>query len=163
MGRLLITFLLVHRGILHRPLLYLSLYLRRNRAEYYDRLMAVRHDGDWEGWLRFFLRGVAETAEEATATARAIVRLREEHRELLQAQGLGTNELRLLDLLLKRPLVNIRLVMETLGVTDVTASRLVERLAALELLEELTGRRRNRIFRYTPYWRLFEASAADGK
>ena len=72
-GRLLITFLLVHRGVLHRPLLYLSHYLKRHRSEYYDRLMAVGEAGDWEGWIKFFLRGVAETAEEATETARAIV------------------------------------------------------------------------------------------
>ena len=65
-GRLLITFLLVHRGVLHRPLLYLSHYLKRHRTEYYDRLMAVRERGDWEGWLTFFLRGVGDTAEEAT-------------------------------------------------------------------------------------------------
>lgn len=74
----LITFLLMHRGVLHRPLLYLSLYLKRHRAEYYDRLMAIRENGDWEGWLRFFVRGVAETAEEATLQARSIVQLREE-------------------------------------------------------------------------------------
>jgi Fic family protein len=76
-GRLLITFLLVFRGVLHRPLLYLSVYLKRNRAECYDRLMAIRNSGDWESWLRFFLTGVAQTAEEATATARAILELRE--------------------------------------------------------------------------------------
>ncbi|TAK67226.1 MAG: Fic family protein, partial [Dehalococcoidia bacterium] len=76
-GRLLITFQLCHENVLQRPLLYLSNFLKRNRVEYYDRLMAVRTAGDWEGWLRFFLRGVAETAEEATLTARSIVSLRE--------------------------------------------------------------------------------------
>lgn len=86
-GRLLIIFQLVHEGILHRPLLYLSYYIKRHKAEYYDRLMAVRQDGNWEGWLRFFLRGVAETAEEATATTEAIVHLQEEHRVLLQDEG----------------------------------------------------------------------------
>ena len=109
-GRLLITFLLVHEGVLHRPLLYLSHYLKRHRAEYYDRLMAVREAGDWEGWLRFFLRGLAETAAEATITARAIVQLQGEHRLLIQEQGLGVNGLRLLDLLFQRPLANIKLV-----------------------------------------------------
>ncbi len=69
--------MLVCRGVLHRPLLYLSHYLKRHRAEYYDRLTAVRLDGDWEGWLRFFLQGVAETADEATDTAGTIVVLRE--------------------------------------------------------------------------------------
>src|SRR5262249_60112704 len=70
-GRLLITFLLVYREVLHRPLLYLSVYLERHRVEYYDRLTAIRHSGDWESWSRFFLTGVALTAEEAAATARA--------------------------------------------------------------------------------------------
>jgi Fic family protein len=155
-GRLLITFLLVHRGVLHRPLLYLSTYLKRHRAEYYDRLMAIRNDGNWEGWLRFYLRGVAETAIEATETARAIVRLREDHRALTQAHKLGDNGLRLLELLYQRPFVNVKLVGEHLGTTDVTASRLVERLGWLGLVEEITGRQRNRVFRYTPYLRLYQ-------
>ncbi|MBA2277951.1 MAG: Fic family protein [Chloroflexia bacterium] len=155
-GRLLITFLLVHQGILHRPLLYLSTYLKYHHAEYYDRLMAVRNEGNWEGWLRFFLRGVAETAEEATETARAIVRLREEHRSLLQEFGLGSNELRLLDVLFQRPLVNIKLVSSLLDVAHATASRLLDRLAGLGFVDEITGRQRDRVYRYTPYWRLFQ-------
>jgi Fic family protein len=83
-GRLLITFLLVHGGVLHKPLLYLSLFLKRHRSECYDRLMAVRHQGDWEGWLQFFVRGVAETAEEATDKARRIVTKREEQRKVIE-------------------------------------------------------------------------------
>lgn len=119
--------------------------------------MAVRQDGNWEGWLHFFLRGVAETAEEATATAEAIVRLQEKHRALLQSEGLGLNGLRFLDLLFQRPLVNVNLVQERLGFSSfTTANKLVEQLEALGLLEEVTGGRRNRIFRYTPYWRLLE-------
>ena len=155
-GRLLIAFQLVHAGLLHRPLLYISHYLKRHRAEYYDRLGAVRQDGGWEGWLRFFLRGVAETAEEATATAEAIVRLREEHRALLQEEGLGLNGLRLLDLLFRRPLVNISLIGDELGVAFNTANKLAEQLKALGLVEETTGERRNRVFRYGPYWLLLE-------
>lgn len=155
-GRLLITFLLVHQGVLHRPLLYLSYYLKRHRAEYYDRLMAVRETGDWEAWLRFFLRGVAETAEEATATAQAIIRLRETHREIVQQHNLGMNGLRLLDLLFQRPLVNVTLIREQLGVVYVTANRLVEQFVKIGLLGEITGGQRFRIFRYTPYWKLFE-------
>ncbi len=160
-GRLLIAFLLVHRGTLVRPLLYLSAYLRRHRAEYYDRLMAVRDDGNWEGWLRFFLRGVAETAEEATFNARAIVRMREEHRARIQGHGHGANEHRLLDLLFQRPLVNIALVATHLDVTGVTASRIVEHLTAIGLLDEISGRQRNRVYRYTPYWRVFQNDVVD--
>ena len=159
-GRLLITFQLVQAGVLHRPLLYLSYYIKRHKAEYYDRLTAIRGDGNWEGWLRFFLRGVAETAEEATTTAEAIVGLREEYREFLQNEGLGLNGLRLLDLLFRRPLVNVNLVKDRLDVAFRTANDLVDRLVALELLEEITGGQRNRVFRYTPYWRLLREPEA---
>jgi Fic family protein len=163
-GRLLITFLLVHRGILRRPLLYLSTYLKHHRADYYDRLMAIRNDGSWEGWMRFFLLGIAETAEEAATTAHAIVQLREDHRTLIHERGgQGPNELRLLDLLFVRPLVNAALVESKLEVSDVTAHRLLERLANLGLVEEITGQRRNRIYRYTPYWQLFQQPLIDNE
>jgi Fic family protein len=155
-GRLLITFLLVHHGILHQPLLYLSTFLKRHRSEYYDRLTAIREKGEWEGWPRFFLLGIAETAEEATATARAIVRLREEHRDLIQEHGLGMNELTLLDLLYHVPLVNVRFVEEQLGVTYFTANKLMRAFVTLGLLDEVTGGRRNRRFRYSSYLRLFD-------
>jgi len=155
-GRLLITFLLVHRGVLHRPLLYVSHYLKRHRSGYYDRLMAIREDGDWEGWLKFFLRGVAETAEEASATARDIVNLRERHSALVQERGLQLNGVRLLDLLFERPLVNVKLVKEHLKVAFVTASKLVEQFEGLGLLKETTGGQRNRRFCYAPYLALFE-------
>lgn len=154
-GRLLITFLLVHRGVLHRPLLYLSVYLKRHRAEYYDRLTAIRESGDWEGWLRFFLAGVAQTAEEAAVTVRAILDLREEHRRLIQERVPGVNGLRLLDLLFQRPLVHVNLVKDSLGIAFVTANKLVEQLESLGILEEITGRRRDRIFSYSPYVGLF--------
>jgi len=153
-GRLLITFMLVHHGVLHRPLLYLSHYLRQNRAEYYDRLTAVRRRGDWEGWLRFFLRGVAGVAEEATGTARSILSLREVHRELIQG-SVGVSGLRLLDLLFERPLVNVNLVKDRLGVAFATANNLVSQLEDAGLLLEITGGRRGRIFRYEPYLSLW--------
>lgn len=108
-GRLLITFLLMHRGVLHRPLLYLSVYLKENRAEYYDRLTAIRRRGDWEGWLKFFLRGVAQTAAEATETAQRIFELRERHRSRVLDAHLGSNGLKLLSLLFASPLVNVKL------------------------------------------------------
>ncbi|HWI05237.1 MAG TPA: Fic family protein [Acidimicrobiales bacterium] len=154
-GRLLITFLLCHRGVLHRPLLYLSHYLKRRRTEYYAHLTAIREEGQWEEWLRFFLAGVAETAEEATTTARSIITLRDDHRGLAQAAGLGINGLVLVEFLFERPLVNVNLVASRLGVTFVTANRLVEKLAEVGILIEVTGGRRNRIFRYSPYLALF--------
>jgi len=154
-GRLLITFLLCHRSVLHRPLLYLSHYLKRHRTDYYSLLMAVREEGDWESWIRFFLTGVAQTAEEATETARAVVGMREEHRERILGFGLGLNGLRLIDLLFERPLVNVNLVKDSLDVSFVTANKLIDRFASEDFLDEVTGRRRNRVFRYSPYLRLF--------
>jgi Fic family protein len=155
-GRLLVTFQLVQRGVLHRPLLYLSLYLKRHRLDYYDRLMAVRHTGDWEGWLKFFVRGVAETAEEASTTARAIVALREQQWRTIQEGGLPTNALRLLDLLYQRPLVDVNLVKTELGVSFATANSLVEHLEEIGMVKETTGRKRARVFRFEPYLSLFE-------
>ncbi len=162
-GRLLITFLLVHRRVLHRPLLYLSHYLKRHRSQYYDRLMAIREAGDWEGWLKFFLGGIAETADEAVETARAILNLREQHRGLLQEKELGVSGLRLLDLLFEQPLVNVNAVESYLKVSFVTANKLVEQLQKLRLLKETTGGQRNRRYRYAPYLALFESEGETSK
>jgi Fic family protein len=155
-GRLLITFILVHYAALRKPLLYLSYFFKLHRSEYYDRLMAIRRSGDWEGWLRFFLRGVAETADEATSTAERIFELRERHRALVMEQGLGSNGLKLLSLLFGRPLINVKLATEALDVTFPTANRLVSRFEEVGVLVETTGQRRSRVFRYEPYVRLFD-------
>lgn len=156
-GRLLITFLLCQRGVLQRPLLYLSYYLKAHRAQYYDRLMAIRHDGDWEGWLKFFLRGVYEVSQAATATARAILNLREGHRQMIaQKIGGSANGLRLLDFLFEQPLIAVRLVGRHLQSSYVTASKLVDQFVELGLLREATGWQRNRRYRYEPYLALFE-------
>jgi Fic family protein len=154
-GRLLITFLLVHRGVLRAPLLYLSHYLKLHRTEYYDRLTAVRVRGDWEGWLRFFLEGVATTAAEAAETAERIFELRENHRTLVMRET-GAIGLRLLSALFDRPLVNVNYLTRALGVSFPTANRLVARFEELGLLREVTGQRRSRRFRYDPYLRLFD-------
>jgi Fic family protein len=163
-GRLLITFLLCQRGILHRPLLYLSHFLRAHRAEYYDRLMAIRNGGDWEGWLKFFVRGVGEVSREATETAQAILRMREEHRRIIGAE-LGGNAfaLPLLDLLFEQPLVTISIVEQRLKCVYVTASKLVEQFVRLGLLKEITGHRRNRRYRYEPYLALFQFAERSGR
>lgn len=160
-GRLLITLLLYQRHLLHRPVLYLSTFLKANRAEYYSRLTAIRETGDWEGWLRFFLRGVAETAEEATETARVVVKLAEEHRALVAAYFVGGNSGRLLELLFRNPVINARFVEQRLDVSYATANRLVTAFARLGLLDEVTGGERYRKYRYTPYLRLFGESSAD--
>lgn len=157
-GRLLITFLLVHGGALRAPLLYLSHYFKLHRAEYYDRLMAVRLRGDWEGWLRFFLLGVAKTAAQAADTAEHIFELRERSRTLVM--DAGPNGLRLLSMLFKHPLVNVNSVHRDLDVSFPTANRLVARFEELGLLREVTGQRRSRLFRYEPYLQLFEEPAS---
>lgn len=159
-GRLLITFLLVHRGVLHLPVLCLSHYLKQHRGEYYDWLTAVREDDDWEGWLGFFLRGVSVTSSEATQTARRIVALHEQQRDRLVREGLPHSALRALDLLYVRPLVDANLVRDELGVTHPTARSILARLEALGIIEEVTGGRRNRVFRHSPYLRLFEDEPA---
>jgi Fic family protein len=159
-GRLLITFLLVHSGVLRQPLLYLSYYFKLHRTEYYDRLMAVRQRGDWEGWLAFFLRGVAATADEATNTAERIFELRERHRTLV-INEVGANGLRVLSALFQRPLVNVNYIGRVLDVSFPTANRLVARFEELGLLREVTGQRRGRLFRYEPYLRLFDDPATE--
>lgn len=158
-GRLLITFLLMHRGVLHRPLLYLSVYLKENRAEYYDRLTAIRRRGDWEGWLKFFLRGVAQTAAEATETAQRIFELRERHRSRVLDAHLGSNGLKLLSLLFASPLVNVKFVSARIDVSFATANKLIARFEELGLVTEITGQKRSRRFRYDPYLRLFHTGS----
>jgi Fic family protein len=158
-GRLLVTFLLCQRGVLSRPLLYLSHYLKRHRAEYYDRLMAVRIDEDWEGWLSFFLRGETETSDDAMRTASAILALREANQRLVHE--LGANGIRLLESLYERPLVTVTAAAAHLQVSWPTASKLIGAFEDRELLEEVTGHRRNRVFRYVPYLRLFRDQAPD--
>jgi Fic family protein len=159
-GRLLITFLLTERGVLSKPVLYLSHYLRRNRQMYYDFLQAVRDRGDWEGWLKFFLRGVAEVAAEATDTARRILRLREQHRDeiALQLGYAAGNGHKVLESLFYRPIVAVSDVRQMTGTSYAAANTLVARLVQAGILSEMTGRARHRRFRYAPYIELFTDS-----
>ena len=162
-GRLLITFLLTERGILQKPVLYLSHYLRGHRQTYYDRLQAVRDRGDWEGWLLFFLQGVAEVSGEATETARQILLLREEHRRAI-TENLGRaagNGHRVLDDLYERPIVSVSDVALLTGTTYQAANQLVVRLAESGILHEITGRTRNRRFAYQSYIDLFQDDRPD--
>jgi cell filamentation protein, protein adenylyltransferase len=157
-GRLLVTFLLTEKQLLARPVLYLSHFLKRHRAEYYDRLQAVRDEGDWEAWLSFFLRGVAEVSQEATGTAAAILRMREDYRaRITEKLGRGAaNGHRVMDRLFDHPIVAVATVRDWLGVTPAGANNLVNRLVEAGLLREITGYARNRRFRFDPYLRLFE-------
>lgn len=156
-GRLLITFLLCSRKALQRPLLYLSYFLKQNRAEYYDRLTAIRQQGDWEGWLKFFLRGVAEVSRESTHSARRILALREEHLRLIRDHERinSTYGLQVLDYLYERPITTVRLVEKALDSSYATANKVVQQLVELGLLREMTGYERNRRFAYSPYLAVF--------
>ena len=163
-GRLLITFLLCQREVLSRPLLYLSLYLKAHRAEYYDRLTAIRTDGNWEGWLKFFLRGVAETSSEATRTARSILALREQGRE--RVMSLGGNQIlasRAFDLFFDHPVITVNWLAGEMGCTYKSAARVVDSFLAPDIgfLTEITGGKRNRRFRFTPYLQLFDVEVQD--
>lgn len=159
-GRLLITFLLVQSGVLSRPLLYLSFFFKQHRAAYYAHLQAVRDNGAWESWLRFFLRGVAEVAAEATANAHRITEMRESHRNLITSRlGRGAGKaLVLLEQLYFRPVVNVPAIMAITGLSSARANALVLELEAMGLLNETSGRRRNRVFAYAPYLALFAES-----
>lgn len=164
-GRLLITLLLCRDRILTKPVLYLSWFFMRHRAEYYDRLQGVRDRGDWEGWIAFFLRAVAVVSADAAATTRAILTLRERHRALIterlgRAAGSGH---RILESLFRQPLVTVAGVQRSVGTGFAAANTLVARMVEAGILEELTGRRRHRVFAYRAYLRLFaEYPGASG-
>jgi len=164
-GRLLITFLLTERGVLHKPVLYLSHYFKQHRQSYYEHLQAVRDRGAWEAWLAFFLRGVTEVAGEAAETARRVLQLREAHRAAITAQ-LGRaagNGHKVLESLFDRPIVAVSDVQKMIGTTYVAANSLVSRLVKLGVLSEMTGYARNRRFRYATYIALFnEAEHGNG-
>ena len=159
-GRLLITFLLCEQNILKRPLLYISHYFKKYRAEYYDRLQAVRDSGNWEGWLKFFLRGVYEVAQEASATARKIVNMKEEHRQLvLDEMGRRSGKaIALLESLYFKPIFTVEHVQAITELSYPNANSLVKELCNIGLLEEITGQKRNRAFCYAPFLGVFRDS-----
>ncbi len=157
-GRLLITLMLCEERALTRPLLYLSLYLKAHRAEYYDRLTAIRLHGHWEQWLMFFLRGVSATALAATRTARDIVALRDRHRADVAKNA---KALALLDHLFRHPTVSVKSVARLMACTFPTASKLVNDFESRGWLREVTGYGRNRLWRYQPYLDLFHRETLD--
>lgn len=151
-GRLLITFYLCWQGILSRPLLYLSHYLKKNRQAYYDKLLAVRTQGDWEGWLGFFLRGVKEVSLEATDTVRRIIDLKSRLSEKIYAgRKVGVSALRLLDLSFATPLLDVPLVVSRLALSRQSATQLVDHFQSLGILNEITGKKRYRKFIFKEY------------
>jgi Fic family protein len=151
-GRLLITLLLCHSGILREPLLYLSLYFKQHRDEYYQLLDLVRTDGDWEAWLRFFLDGVRQTADGAVTTARRLVALFGEDRTRVQAKGrLAGSALRVHEALQARPVTTLSEISAKTGLSFPAATAGMGVLAELGIAKELTGRKRDRVFAYDRY------------
>lgn len=151
-GRLLVTLLLEHSKLLTKPLLYLSLFFKRHRGLYYDRLGAVRTHGDWEAWLDFFLDGVATIADEAVASARDLFALIAEDRgRALAHASASVAAVRLFELLPRHPVVSVAFTIKRLGVSKPTAGRAIEALENAGILVETTGRRRDRSWSYQRY------------
>ena len=151
-GRLLIALMLADAGVLAQPLLYLSLYFKQHRAEYYRQLDAVRRDGDWEAWVDFFLEGVAQTAAGAVDTAHRLLALFDD--DAAKARDLGraaANTVRVFDALRARPIASISDLSRRTAVSYPTVARAIEALAALGIVRELTGRKRDRVFAYDRY------------
>ena len=151
-GRLLVTLLLEHWRLLTRPLLYLSLFFKRHRQEYYRRLNAVRIDGDWEAWLDFFLDGVATIAEEAVATSRELFTLVTTDRQrIIHHTGVNLLAVQLFERLPSRPVVTAPWVVDALSTTKPTAGRAIQALVEAGILVETTGKTRDRVYAYHAY------------
>jgi len=151
-GRLLISFILHHEGILQKPLLYLSLYFKQNRSEYYRLLDLVRTEGDWEAWIDFFLEGVVHTAQNAVQTAQRLVALFKEDTQKIQRAGRVANTaLRVFNALCERPILTLNEARRRTGVSFPSVANGMEALAKLNIAREITGRKRDRIFAYDRY------------
>jgi hypothetical protein len=151
-GRLLITLLLEHWGLLKAPLLYLSLYFKRNRDEYYRRLNLVRTEGDWEGWTEYFLDGLATIADEAVASARDLFTLVGTNRaSVLAFKTTSVSAVRLFELLPRHPVLTVATAVKLIGASKPTATRAIETLVDAGILVETTGKKRDRSFAYQAY------------
>jgi Fic family protein len=151
-GRLLVTLYLCVQGVVRKPLLYLSLYLKTHRADYYRLLQEVREQGAWEAWLEFFLIGVAETANQAFDAATRIVELFKRDREQIAGQSeRAGSALRIHDLLQQNPFTTSGTLVEQTGLTAPTINAALADLQRLGIVEEVTGRRRGRVFGYRAY------------
>jgi Fic family protein len=157
LGRLLITLTLCEAGILREPILYLSLFLKSRRDDYYRLLQEVRQAGTWETWMEFFLTGVAETAAQAVATARELMAMFEADRQKIAGVGRAApSALRVHELMQAHPIVSIQTVSKKLGVSFATARSALEKLTDIGAVRETTGRRRGRVYIYTDYLALLD-------
>ncbi len=157
-GRLLITFFLCQQGMLNKPLLYISEFFMKNRDRYYEQLNAYHDKGDVEGWLRFFLDGVSITAERSIETARKVLALREQDvRKISEAGGSVQRALSLLDALYHTPLVRVKDIERLVDIRNPNALALTNKMVKLGILKEITGQKRNRVFAYDDYIKLFQS------
>ena len=157
-GRLMITLYLVNKGIMDKPLLYLSEYFERNKSLYYDNLTFVRTKNDMSQWLKFFLVGIADTAERSVQTLRAVIDYKLEAEKLIKEKFGKRSEaaLTLLEKSFSKPSVNIHTVEEITGLSKKTANILITKMAEAGIVKEITGSQRNRIFSFERYMKLFE-------
>lgn len=157
MGRLLIIFMLCEQGFLSDPILYLSLYLKQNRKLYYDLLQQVREHGTWETWLEFFLQGVVITAQQATATIEKINRLFAQDMKAIELLGKARFSVEaVFEYLKKLPQVSVNVVAQELTMAEPTARVALEHLQNLKIVEEITGKKRDRIYVYKKYLAILE-------
>jgi Fic family protein len=155
LGRLLITLLLCAKRALKEPLLYLSLYFKTHRSRYYDLLQRVRTDGAWEEWLQFFLEGMAATAQEAAETATRILHLFSTDREKIQKLGRSSSSaLRVHEYMQRKPIANIAATAKALKISIPTVTLALNHLVRIGIVEEVTGKRRDRLFTYSGYFNI---------
>lgn len=151
-GRLLIAFILHHDRLLSQPLLYLSLYFKQHRSEYYRLLDLVRTEGDWEAWLDFFLEGIEQIASNAVETAKRLLSLFQQDEEKIQALGRSASTtLRVFRVLCEHPLATLNRICESTGLSFPAGSKGMQQLETLDIVCEITGQQRNRVFAYQQY------------
>ena len=145
-GRLLITFMLLEKGLLSQPLLYLSDFFEQHRDEYYELLLNVSQKGDWKAWFTFFLNGVRQQSEDALSTIQKLLNLQSEYRALATAGRAPQVVNRLIDYLFARPVISVSELSKTWEITYSTVQRGVNHLIEKGILKEITGGQRNRLF-----------------
>jgi len=162
LGRLLITFILCVEGLLNKPLLYLSLYFKTHREQYYDYLQRVRETGDWESWIKFFLEGVIETANQAIKTAKNIIQLFTEDRKKIEDLGRpAASALLVHHYLEKHSVTDIGKIAEHCNITIPTATKSIKHLEALDIVKEVTGKERHKIYIYQRYLDILNKGIGD--
>jgi Fic family protein len=157
LGRLLITLLLCSEMALREPMLYLSLYFKVHRDEYYSRLQNVRRTGDWEGWLEYFLKGVLDTAHQAVSAAESMLKLFSEDRHRIDSLGrTASSILRVHEVLQSKPLISVSGIVELVGLSQPTVNAAIKQLEKMGIVREITGRARYRLYIYDKYLEILD-------